>query len=181
METYGGVTYKGPATLISRDETREYAVNACIRESRDIEWDSDSDATLYDIRRWRADIDGTMPDPPYGDCVLRLPDGREGRAAFADVRGTATTWEGQLQGAGPSPTAEPAKDQQWTSVFFRYQAEYEETHTSLEEALTFLYDGWCTAERSPKAIKGPDGQVVMDADAIAADRQARTAEKQEAR
>jgi hypothetical protein len=110
METYGGVTYEGPATLIPRDETREYTVNACIRESRDTEWDFDSGTMLYDVRRWRAHLDGAMPDPPYGDCVLRLPDGREGRAAFADVRGTATTWEGQLWGAGPSPTAEPAAE-----------------------------------------------------------------------
>ncbi|GAA3417603.1 hypothetical protein [Streptosporangium vulgare] len=63
--------------------------------------------------------------------------------------------------------------ERWTSVFFRYQREFEETHASLEDALAFLYDGWCTAERSPVAVKGPDGQIVMDADQIIVDRQNR--------
>lgn len=103
-----GATYYGPATFIPRDQDREYAVNACIRESRNIEYDPDTHIKLYDVRSWRADIDGDLPDPPYGDCVLRLPGGREGKASFAEVRGTATTWEGRLWGNGPSPTAAPA-------------------------------------------------------------------------
>jgi hypothetical protein len=65
--------------------------------------------------------------------------------------------------------------QRWTSVFARWQQEHEETHASLDEALMFLHDGWYTAERSPIAVKGPDGQVVMDVEQIAADRKAREA------
>jgi hypothetical protein len=63
--------------------------------------------------------------------------------------------------------------QRWTSVFARYQRELEETHSSLDEALKFLHDGWYTAERSPLAVKGPDGQVVMGRVQIDADRKAR--------
>ncbi|GAA2990575.1 hypothetical protein GCM10017559_08260 [Streptosporangium longisporum] len=85
-------------------------MNARIYESYEAEWDPDHDVKLWDIRRWGADLDGQMPDPPYGDCVLRLPDGREGRAALSGGRGTTGRWEGQLWGAGPSPTSTPAAE-----------------------------------------------------------------------
>ncbi|MER6575805.1 hypothetical protein [Nonomuraea sp. NPDC001023] len=63
--------------------------------------------------------------------------------------------------------------QRWTSVFARYQQEYEETHPSLDAALQFLHDGWYTAERSPLAVKDPNGEIVMGREQIAADRKAR--------
>lgn len=102
-----GETYTGPATLTPRGETREYAVNARIRESYEAEWDPDHDVKVSESRKWTAYLDGQMPDPPYGECVLRLPDGREGKGSFGHVRGTATTWEGRLWAFGPSPTSAP--------------------------------------------------------------------------
>jgi hypothetical protein len=100
-------SYQGPAVLVFPDG-REYQVGVVIRPEQHVSYAVDErghEFTTGVTRSWTAAVDGRVPAPPYGECLVRLPDGSEGLAVFTDMRGSSESrlWEGDLVGRGPSP------------------------------------------------------------------------------
>jgi hypothetical protein len=100
-------SHKGPAVLVSPDG-REHQVGVIIRSEQDVSYAVDEHGHRFATgvtRSWTATVDGQVPAPPYGECLVRRPDGSEALAVFTDMRGSSgdRLWKGELVGRGPSP------------------------------------------------------------------------------
>ncbi|MFF4989597.1 hypothetical protein ACFY19_20560 [Streptosporangium saharense] len=102
--------YQGPAILIPEGMADEYAVSVLIRHERHVEYLDHEGfgelAPVASVLMWTAEVDGHEPAPPYGRCVLRIPNGHsEGRATFIDLQGDSgrKVWRGKLTGHGIAP------------------------------------------------------------------------------
>ncbi|MFB4294810.1 hypothetical protein ACBI99_44775 [Nonomuraea sp. ATR24] len=101
--------YQGPATLRCSAEGNDYDVSVSIVHWRELSYlDHCLDETPSVMHCWRADVEGGVPWPPYGECVLSLPGGGQGRGVLGNVAWTSEqpkTWRAKLTGAGPCPIA----------------------------------------------------------------------------
>ena len=68
--------------------------------------------------------------------------------------------------SGPIVINESGAVQQWTAVYWRYFSRYKEPCDTFADAYRFLEYGADSGDLAVEAIVGPDGDVLVDADAL---------------
>jgi hypothetical protein len=68
--------------------------------------------------------------------------------------------------SGPIVIDESGTVQQWTAVYWRCYSRYEEPCDTFADAFRFLEYGSDAGSLAARAILGPDGNVLLDADAL---------------
>ncbi|NRQ40068.1 hypothetical protein HII36_50830 [Nonomuraea sp. NN258] len=101
--------YQGPAVLIPRDEPGEYPVTMRLwswDETDYVEVDLGEYEPISRIRGWTAEVEGTLPVPPYAEMVVHFPRGYQLPAGLLCIHRSGhhlDQWSGHLTGAGRPP------------------------------------------------------------------------------